>query len=310
MTTLPIRAPRPSTLPQPTAGSYRVLVLSDLHIPAHPEATRLIASNGALWRSLDFAVLLGDMVSSYGTEREYEHINKFIKQWPTAYAAIPGNHEFYFETPPVDENWGKGSLWEEAPPEIKTAKLQRFAEFYGLDGLWRAQHTELGSFLFLALDDVEQRKPETISQPQRDWLQQQLEAQPDKPCFVFCHAPAMFERRLDMVYYDDTRSACVEFSRGEWPAFQERPAPVFWFSGHIHLRPDHYMFPAYLISQNVWQVHCPDSWGYSRWLREQLTPQRHTDVYSRVLEISANELTLIVHHHNDREDIARQTISW
>lgn len=303
-------APRPSALPNPTHYPFRMLVLSDLHIPAHLDATRLIAANGALWRSLDFTVLLGDMVSSYGTEKEYEHIAKFIKQWPTPYAAIPGNHEFYFETPEVDGNWGKGSLWNEAPPEIKRRKLDLFAHYYGLESLWRANHTELGSFLFLSLDDVENSKPETISQAQRDWLQQQVSFRPDKPCYIFCHAPVMFERRLDMIYYDETRTACVEFTRGEWPAFQERQAPVFWFSGHIHLRPDHYMFPAYLASQNVWQVHCPDSWGYSRWLREQRTPQRHTDVYSRILEISPAELKLIVHHHNKRQDIAEQTISW
>ena len=305
-----LTAPRPSALPSPQQETFRVLVLSDLHIPAHLEATRQIATNGSLWRKLDFTVLLGDMVSSYGTEKEYEHIAKFIKQWPTPYAAITGNHEFYFETPPVLENWGKGSLWNEAPPEIKTQKLARFAAYYGLDSLWRAGHTDLGSFLFLSLDDVANRKPESFSQPQRDWLQLQLATQPGKPCYIFCHAPAMFERRLDMTYYDDSRTACVEFTRDEWPAFHDRPAPVFWFSGHIHLRPDHYMFPAYLASQNVWQIHCPDSWGYSRWLREQLSPQRHTDVHSRILEISANQLNLIVHHHNTRQDIGAQMITW
>jgi hypothetical protein len=305
-----LRAPRPSSLPEPQKDMFRILVLSDLHIPAHPEATRLIASNGALWRSVDFVVLLGDMVSSYGTPNEYEHITKFLKQWNVPYAAIPGNHEFYFETPEQVGNWGKGSLWNEAAPEVKSDKLQQFAQFYGIENLWRAQHTPLGSFLFLALDDVEQSKPETISQAQRDWLQHQLKVQPDKPCFIFCHAPAMFERRLDMIYYDETRSACVEFSRGEWPAFHERSAPVFWFSGHIHLRPDHYLFPAYLASHNAWQVHCPDSWGYSRWHREQHTPQRHTEIYSRIAEISSHELSLVVHHHNRRENIARQTIQW
>jgi hypothetical protein len=61
----------------------------------------------------------------------------------------------------------------------------------------------------------------------------------------------------------------------------QRAAPVFWMSGHIHLRPDHYLFDAYLAAPNVWQVHCPDSWGYSRWMREQIVPQRHRELFSR-----------------------------
>ncbi|HEX8550090.1 MAG TPA: metallophosphoesterase [Abditibacteriaceae bacterium] len=304
-----LRAPQLSTLPQPQSEPFRILVLSDLHIPAHLEATRLIFDNAPHLRRMDFVVLLGDMVGSYGTPREYEHIAKFLKQLERPYAAIPGNHEFYFETD-EDLQWGKGSRWEEATADIKVGKLSNFRAFYGIEQLWRAQHTPLGSFLFLSLDDVEQTKPETISLEQRAWLQEQLQVQPELPAYIFCHAPVMFERRLDMTYYDEYRTACVEFAPDDFAAFVERKAPVFWMSGHIHLRPDHYMFPAYLAHNNVWQVHCPDSWGYSRWLREQHSPQRHGDIYSRHLEVAHNELALVTHHHNKREDIARQTINW
>jgi hypothetical protein len=288
---------------------FRLLVLSDLHIPVHPEATQKILDNSAYWDRLEHVVLLGDICSSYGAEREYREAAKFIKQLRRPYSAINGNHEFYFATPD-DLSKGKGSLWEELDPEGKTKKLDRFREFYGFNSLWRAQHTPLGSFIFLGLDDVKNSKVETLTGEQWMFLFEHLGVQPEKPAYVFCHAPVMFETRLDMVYYDEERTACVEVSEADWSVFAERSAPIIWMSGHIHLRPDHYLYPAYLSAPNVWQVHCPDSWGYSRWHREQFVPQRHSELFSRHLEIERDQLTLVTHQHNTREDIARQTINW
>jgi hypothetical protein len=162
----------------------------------------------------------------------------------------------------------------------------------------------------LGLDDCENHKPESLSAAQQKFLETELRVRPDVPAFVFCHVPLMFDERLDMTYYDETRTACFEPQTSTREALQNRAAPVFWMSGHIHLRPDHYLFNAYTIAPHVWQVHCPDSWGYSRWVREQTAPQRHSELYSRHLEISRESLTLIAHDHKRREDIGRQEIVW
>jgi hypothetical protein len=74
--------------------------------------------------------------------------------------------------------------------------------FFGYDSLWRAEHTNLGSFIFLGLDDIENHKVESLGTRQLQFLEKQLGVVSQVPAFVFCHAPVMFETRLDMIYYD------------------------------------------------------------------------------------------------------------
>jgi hypothetical protein len=108
-----------------------------------------------------------------------------------------------------------------------------------------------GEFFLLGLDDCENHKPESLSAAQQKFLETELRVRPDVPAFVFCHVPLMFDERLDMTYYDETRTACFEPQTSTREALQNRAAPVFWMSGHIHLRPDHYLFNAYTIAPCV-----------------------------------------------------------
>lgn len=304
-----LRAPvLPSPLVVPSnADKFSILPLSDLHLPSSLEAARTIIQNRTYLRRMDYVQLLGDMCACYGTDREYSQVAQFVKQLEMPYGAINGNHEIYFEG--CDEGDQKyGCSWPEATLEKKRERMLRFLHFFGYENPWRATHSHLGSFIFLGLDDFENSKPESLSQKQCRFLEQELDVQPNVPAFVFCHVPLMFDTRLDMIYYDEERTACFEPETSTRKAMQNRAAPIFWMSGHIHLRPDHYLFNAYTIVPNVWQVHCPDSWGYSRWLREQTAPQRHSELYSRHLEITRDSVTLIAHDHKRREDIARQEI--
>jgi hypothetical protein len=192
----------------------------------------------------------------------------------------------------------------------KAKQLQKFREFFGFASLWRVAHHPLGTCIFLGLDDTKNSKVESLSDAQLEFLAAELRAAHDRPVFIFCHAPLMLRQRLDMVYYDDQRTACVEITGELRELMETRTLPTFWISGHIHLRPDHYLFPAYNLGSHVWQIHCPDSWGYSRWTREQYKPQRHKQLFSRHLEIRKNELALVTHDHIQRSDVARQTITW
>jgi len=295
----------PSAMPLENS-TLKILILSDLHLPVNPEASRQIAQNKNLLRSMDLIVLLGDQCGSFGTEREYAAIDRFVRELEKPYTAINGNHEFYFQTP--ETNDPAKYHWTETSPDEKRAKLARFQEFFSLDSLWGAWHCPLGAFIFLGLDDVENHKTESLSAAQYEFLESSLNVAPHLPAWVFCHAPLMLEKRLDMVYYDEERSACVEPQGAAREAMTNRASPVFWMSGHIHLRPDHPLFPPYQAAPNIWQIHCPDSWGFSRWLREQRSPQRHGELYSRHLEITSDTVTFVTHDHWKREDISRQTI--
>lgn len=293
----------------PDAATFTLLPLSDLHLPTNPEAARKILENRAYLRRMDWVVLLGDMVGSYGTAREYRAVDSFVRQLERPYTAINGNHEFYFAEPRRGQD-EHGGLWQGNTVADKARQLEKFRRFFGLENLWRAAHTPLGSFIFLGLDDVENHKVESLSAAQLDFLEEQLRVAPNAPAFVFCHAPLMLDARLDLEYYEPQRTACIEPQGAARATLQERAAPVFWMSGHIHLHPDHYLFDAYLLAPGVWQVHCPDSWGFSRWKREHSVPQRHKGLFSRHLEIARDNLTLVTHDHLRRQDIAHQTITF
>ena len=290
------------------ADTLQIVIMSDLHLPNDSAHARTILQNRPFLRQMDHAILLGDMAATYGTPREYAAINKFLAQLEQPYTAINGNHEFYFH---VGEDAPRfGARWDEGSPEEKTAQLENFLRFYGLESLWRAQHGNLGSFIFLGLNGTHAHKAETLSEEQWQFLDEELARFPDKPAYVFCHSPLMLRDRLDMKYYDEERTACVEAPHRVLDAIEKRAAPIFWMSGHIHLRGDHYLFAPYEIAPRVWQVHCPDTWGYSRWQREHITPQRHGEVMTRHLKIEKKRATFVTHDHARREETASYKIEF
>lgn len=299
----------PAPLPAPCANSLKILPLSDLHLRSHPAATEKILANRAYLKRPDYVLLLGDMVGLYGTPREYSALAQFVKRLETPYGAINGNHEFYFEVHEEDSPQ-YGRIWREASTPAKAAQLEKFKRFFGYEKLWRAEQNACGRFVFLGIDDIAQEKPETLSAPQLQFLAEQLAQSCNEPTYVFCHAPLHIGQRLDLHYYDTERTACVELEGALRELLKAHCAPLFWISGHIHLRPDHYMFAPYELAPNIWQIHCPDSWGYSRWRREHIVPQRHSGLFSRHLEIEATRLTLITHNNGTRQDMARESIDF
>ncbi|HVF09679.1 MAG TPA: metallophosphoesterase [Abditibacteriaceae bacterium] len=287
----------------------KLLPLSDLHLTAKPSATELLLSNREYLQRMDYVILLGDQCACYGTDTEYSALDACLPRLPKPYIAVNGNHEFYFEV--HDEFSGHyGKIWREQSVEDKARQLRKFRDFFGLETLWHVAHHALATCIFLGLDDIENHKVESLSAAQLEFLAAELRAAQSQPVFIFCHAPLMLRHRLDMAYYDDERTACVEIAGELRELMEQRKLPLFWVAGHIHLRPDHHLFSAYNIGPHIWQVHCPDSWGYSRWSREHLKPQRHGQLFSRHLEIRQNEVALVTHDHIQRADIARQTITW
>jgi Icc protein len=295
----------PSPLPQ-NADFLRILPFSDLHLPRLPQS-QLILSNRAYLDCADYVVFLGDMVRAYGTPREYDAVRDFVAQLNRPFTAIAGNHEFYFAS--VDDDSALyGELWEQASDEEERQKLRRFQGFWRLEPLWRRFDSPLGRFVFLSLDGVGGWKQEALSNVQLDWFRAQLET--ELPLFVWCHAPLLLDARLDLVYYDEERTACIEPQGELQTALLKREAPTFWMSGHIHLHPDHYLFPPYLAGGNVWQVHCPDSRGYGRVKREHRVPVLYRGVFSRHLEIDRKGVWFVTHSHEERRDTQRFRVNF
>ncbi len=288
----------PSPLPQ-NADRLRILPLTDLHLPK--PAGAIITANRALLESVDYVVLLGDMVSAYGTDREYQAAREFVADLDKPYTAVMGNHEWHFEE--FHEDSGLYSaVWNAADQAEQRAKIEKFRRFYDLTDLWRCFDSPLGRFIFCSLYGVGEPKQETLGDEQSQWLLEQIQSAGEQPIFVFCHAPLMLNERLDMTYYDD-RTGCVE-AQGELKrALLERRSPTFWMSGHVHLHPDHYLAKPYKAGGELWQIHCPDSWGYGRWRREQHVPEVYEGPYSRVLEIDRTGVSFVSHFHRTQSDV-------
>ena len=294
----------PSPIPQ-NSDQLIVLPFSDLHLPK-PQA-RTILSNRDYLNRADFVVFLGDMVRCYATPREYDAVRDFVTRLERPFTAIAGNHEFYFRS--FDESTPLyGELWQEADDNEQRAKLDTFLAFWRLESLWRVFESPLGRFVFLSLDAVESEKQEVLSEAPLAFLGEQLET--DKPLFIWCHAPLMLDRRLDLVYYDEARTACIEPQGALKSALLKREAPAFWMSGHIHLNPEHYLFAPYRAGGNVWQIHCPDSRSYGRTLREHRVPQLYRGVFSRHLEIDASGVSFVTHSHDERRDLQSYRVDF
>lgn len=288
----------PSPLPQ-NAEVLRILPLSDLHLPK-PSAP-IILNNRPLLERADYVVFLGDMVRAYGTDGEYEEVHAFVSGLKRPFTAISGNHEWYFEE--FDEDSGLyGSVWAEGAPDGQRAHIEKFLQFWHLNSLWRAFSSPLGHFVFLSLNAVGVNKQESLDDEQLEFLRQEVQRAGDKPLFVFCHCPLMLDTCLDMVYYEEERTGCIEPQGELKQALLTREAPTFWMSGHVHLHPDHYLFPPYKVGGNCFQIHCPDSWGYGRWLREQVLPEYYEGPFSRLLEIDAEGVTFVTHDHRTGHD--------
>ena len=272
----------------------KILPLSDLHLPK--PASQTILQNRDLLDCLDLVVLMGDMVAAYGTDAEYRAVREFLDDLRAPTQIVSGNHEWYFEE--FDEVSGfYGEIWNQASNAESRAKIERFRAFYGLDSLWRSFGNELGKFVFLSLDDVPSQKQESLSRAQWDFLENELRGAGEAPVWVFCHCPVLLEKRLDFVYYDEDRTGCVEPKNGVFEALLTREAPTFWMSGHVHLHPNHYLFAPYKAGGNVWQIHCPDSWGYGRWARSHNVPKRYDGPFSRLLEIDARGVDFVTIDH-------------
>ncbi len=295
----------PSNLPQ-NAEKLVVLPLSDLHLPK-TESQIILANRDYLARA-DFAVLLGDMVRCYATDTEYQAVREFVSGLNRPYTPICGNHEWYFEE--FDEISGiYGEVWAQASNQEQRAQQEKFRAFYGVKELWRSFSSPLGHFVFLSLDLVESQKQEVLTDVQLEFLRSEIEIAAEKPLFVFCHAPLMLRNRLDMVYYEEARSGCVELVGEVRAAMETRKSPTFWMSGHIHLHPDHHLFAPYRCGANVWQIHCPDSWGYGRWKREQYVPSRYQGLFSRHLEIEKSGVSFVTHEHVSQKDVDKYSYS-
>jgi hypothetical protein len=276
----------------PEKDLLRILIVSDLHIPLGTQQKDWLLQDREWLDTHDWAVLLGDMTACYGTPGEYQRVNEFITQLARPYSVVNGNHEFSFD-PCADGSAEYGKRWEHSSPEIQRSQLQRFEAFYRIETRFMALRHPLAAFCLLGVDAIGEWSNGMLNPEHESWLEHTLDTVEDLPLLVFCHFPLFTSAMSAIRYYEEGRKPCYIPPEGIRHKLAGRAHPTFWFSGHVHFRPPHPLVVPYFTEDRVWQVHCPDSWGFGRPNNENWHPEHYQGLFVRSIELGHLQLRII-----------------
>ena len=270
-------------------GEIRILVLSDMHLPHGESRISSLIEKGDLLTRHDMVMFLGDSTASYGTKGEYERVAKLLARLPLPYLVVNGNHEFSF-LPIPDESQDYGKVWELSDLATQRTQLIRFEEFFSLSSRYHCHKTRNAALLLLGVDEIEKGTTRALVYPDHEaWIADQLDVLDDLPLVVFCHFP-LADQRIDAVkYYEPGRRPYYLPSNAIRERLRRRTKPNFWVSGHVHFQPSYPLAEPYLTDDGVWQIHCPDCFGFGR-KEDTWIPSVHNDFHFRSIELTADRL--------------------
>ncbi len=282
----------PASMPPeapPDESPLRVVVFSDLHIPLGMPAKETILANREFLDGHHWAVLLGDVTACYGTPAEYREVDAFITALGRPYDVVNGNHEFSFD-PQEDGSETYSRVWRHADPATQKRQLRRFESFYTIPSRYRVHAHPSATLALMGVDGINEFSGAELDHNHAEWLERTIRMRPDKPLVVFCHFP-LADLRLDRVrYYAPGRKPYYAPPPQVRDALRARLAPVVWFSGHVHFAPTHPLAKPYQTAEGVWQIHCPDGWGFGRPDDDQWAPTSHDDVFVQRMTISSDAI--------------------
>ena len=136
------------------------------------------------WTDVDSVVGLGDLCADVGTAVEIEQARRFFGKLHKPLSVIQGNHDYvYRDERDASGNRVKGS------PELRSYKLKRFKEAFGLTSAYYSRKAGRYLLVFLSVDDLHADSGTCLSEAQLDWWEAEMSANRDIPTVVFCHAP-------------------------------------------------------------------------------------------------------------------------
>ncbi|HEV7298332.1 MAG TPA: metallophosphoesterase [Tepidisphaeraceae bacterium] len=279
---------RPVTPAEAMSGRdmLRILVLPDLHIPFGPRQKELLLGNRAFLDAHDWVVLLGDMTACYGTPGEYAKVRDFIAALDRPYSVVNGNHEFSFVPQDDDDASAYAKVWTHSPATVGQSLLRRFEKFYGIESRYHANQNGKMGCVLLGVDSVATDSSARLDPEHEAWFANQLDEMSDVPLLVFCHFPLLSAQLDGARYYEAGRRPYYVPTSAVRSRLRRRSHATWWLSGHVHFAATHPLFGAYQTDDGVWQVHCPDGWGYGRRDNETWTPRHHDDLTVRSVHIS------------------------
>jgi len=276
---------------------YRILVLSDLHIPIDMDLKEQVL-NSKILKGIDYAVLLGDNIASYGEDTEYKRLNAFLTKFPIPYVAINGNHEFMFKV----QRFGSktyGKIWRENSQAEKRKQLLKFYRFFNIKTpYWHEKNSDT-FYIFLTIGDPATKKVEVLPAGGEKFLQKILRNISKKDTgniFVFCHAPLNGSQVEGFRYYTEDKDPFIYLNNNTLELINKTRVCVYWVSGHIHLDLKHPMSLVRKVRNNLYQINCPPSWRWSRKTLKDIIPKKYEGFHSVVLDIAKGNNILKVYN--------------
>lgn len=266
-----------------------ILVLADLHIPLGMKQKRMLLKDSEFLQQQDWAILLGDVVAHSGSSEEYRQADRFVQAINLPYSVVSGNHEICVDPYPTGDDDGDAL----ASPQMQLEQARRFNRFWKIDSCFQAIDDPRAKLLLLGLDKMDSDGCTTLSPEHEAWLIDQLSTSVDKPLIVFSHMP-IYNARLDQIRYyrAGTRPYYAPSERVE-QLLTARKRLTFWISGHLHLAPSNPLFEPYQAYRGLWQVHCPDTWGYGRPNNRDWRPSNYRGLFLRSLVLKSDRLSIL-----------------
>ncbi len=252
---------------------FVMAILSDLHVRDEnwQTAVKLVEAVNDM-KGIEAVALLGDLVEKVGSDAELQLAARLVNMLKPEVWAIPGNHDYLY-----DDKIGKDGKKSRGSRAEQKAKLARFKEAFGQKHLRFAKKQGGHLLIFLPTDAIQPKPIASLSDETIEFLEKQLEENPDLPTVVFAHAP------LEGSYVDkDDEEGLPEVHSTAQPATRikailKKHEQVFlWVAGHRHTRPGsrNYMHESNKVGR-VTCVHVPNIMPEKGWvLTLALSPEQ------------------------------------
>lgn len=229
-----------SRLSSPTAEVYRVVVLSDIHLPVRPEVKdterqqKIIAAKNKVradvnsWDDVWRVAVIGDLVAGFGTDKEREYAAGYFSQYRKPLAIVLGNHDYIYE-----DSLSRFGTRVRGDAALRAEKIRKFRDAFHLPKVYYSQKAGQYLLIFLSVDSLDSGQLTQMSEEQLNWLRQELAANTGRPTIIFFHAPL----KGTLTNYREsinTPDFVAQPDKALAPILRQHPQVFLWVSGHTH----------------------------------------------------------------------------
>jgi 3',5'-cyclic-AMP phosphodiesterase len=243
---------------------YRIVVLSDLHLPVKTtetpdetkqkkriEAKLKIPGEINSWKDVDLIAVTGDLVGDSGVENEFLYARDYLKKFTAPISVITGNHDFIYSDRIDPRGWSiKGT------PESRKTKLEKSLNYFKIPSLCYAMNA--GSFLlvFLSADSLDGKYNAELSEMNLARFRKTLDDNKTTPTLVFFHAP-LEGTVIDRNNKPGSGSFVAQPHKEIDQILKANPQVFIWVSGHTHTPPTNksFMSDMNLYDGRVMNIH-------------------------------------------------------